>query len=215
MKLRATYTDSSGSEDVTIFNDGEVLRMTVRGVLFAGSSFEDFAPVHGPPPAELGFTLHDGDLCSCVVECEFPLPVTVEGEDQAALLCSRLKFADPTPAGGLTDEVLTLELKLGGTSYRSGGTSGWYEDELLDIQRALPEGSYLKACITCAFSDYSPYGHGLFGSLVCFREAKEAYRAVNSKAALLEIWSECSGDVQETFLCAEYERRRPGAGYRG
>ena len=47
------------------------------------------------------------------------------------------------------------------------------EDELLDIQRQMPEGTYLKACINCAFSDYCPGGHGLFGGLACFRDNKE------------------------------------------
>jgi hypothetical protein len=74
---------------------------------------------------------------------------------------------------------------------------------------------YLKACINCAFSDYSPCGHGLFGGLACFRDNKQAYLSVQTKRDLFEIWSTMTEFVQETFLCSEFERRAPGAGYRG
>ena len=58
-------------------------------------------------------------------------------------------------------------------------------------------------------------GHGLFGGLICFRGIKAEYRAVNSKAALFEILDRFTEQVQETHVCPEFERRTPGAGYRG
>lgn len=215
MELRATYTDAAGIEHVTLRNDGSELKMTVRGVEFVGTSFDGFEPAESSVPDALGFTFLHGDLCSFVLEFELTLPVVVGARESAGLLRSRLQLGDPGPRGSVTNETLQLELELGAKSYRSRGTSGWYEDELLDIQRSLPEGTFMKACITCAFSDYSPYGHGLFGDMMCFRDAKDAYRAVNSKGDLFAIWNQCSGDVQETHLCPEYERRQPNAGYRG
>ena len=80
---------------------------------------------------------------------------------------------------------------------------------------ASRDGGHLRACVCCAFSDYSPYGHGLFGGMACFRDVKEAYRRVSTKQALFELWPRLSGYVQETHLCPEFELRRPGAGYRG
>ena len=80
----------------------------------------------------------------------------------------------------------------------------------------MPEGEYLKACINCAFSDYSPFGHGLFGGLACFRDNKEGYRMVKTKHDLFRVWGTMTGVlVQETFLCREFERRFPDTGYRG
>jgi hypothetical protein len=79
----------------------------------------------------------------------------------------------------------------------------------------MPAGTYLKTCINCAFSDYSPSGHGLFGGLACFRDNKTGYRAVRTKRDLFGIWITMTGFVQETFLCPEFERRSPGTGYRG
>ncbi len=49
--------------------------------------------------------------------------------------------------------------------------------------------------------------------MLCHREAKVQYLAVRSKA---DYWSvPVTERVPETHLCAEYERRVPGTGYRG
>jgi hypothetical protein len=109
---------------------------------------------------------------------------------------------------------LRLRLHIKEHEYLSSGKTGWFEDELLDLARQLPAGTYLKACINCAFSDYSPYGHGLFGGLACFRNSKQEYRQVKSKGDLFQIWEKNAGFVQETYLCPEFERRTR-AGYRG
>jgi hypothetical protein len=55
----------------------------------------------------------------------------------------------------------------------SGGKSGWFEDEMLDLQRSRPGGTFMKACINWAFSDYSPHGLGLFGNMIIFRANAE------------------------------------------
>jgi hypothetical protein len=62
---------------------------------------------------------------------------------------------------------------------------------------------------------YSPYGHGLFGGLACFRGNKAGYRAVTGKDDLFAVWDTMTEFVQETHLCPEFERRVPGTGYRG
>ena len=130
--------------------------------------------------------------------------------------------AGATAAGDRDDDLgrrgrvnLILELRLGGRAFRSCGRSGWFEDEMLDVQNQLLPGAHLRACITCAYSDYGPVGHGLFGGLACFRDHKAEYRAVRSKADLFRIWGTMTGFVQETYLCPQFERRQPGTGYRG
>ena len=86
---------------------------------------------------------------------------------------------------------------------------------MLDLQRQMPANTYLKACITCAFSDYSPDGSGSFGTLACFRGNKTGYRTVTGKKELFGIWHTMTEVVQETYPCPEFERRLPGTGYRG
>ena len=73
----------------------------------------------------------------------------------------------------------------------------------------------MKACINCSFSDYSPGGHDGFGTLLCFRDNKDAYLAVKGKRDLFQLMHKMTECVQETYLCPEFQRRVPGAGYRG
>lgn len=214
----ATYHDRQGEEATTIANDGKTLRMVVRGVEFTGESFDFFEHCLDPgDPALASFSLHGRDLCSCVIECDMPMQVAVGNETLDSNLHMRLDLGDPRPGGdrGIDREELLLNLTIAGKSFSSCGQHGWFENELLEIQAALPGGMYMKCCTTCAFSDYSPYGNGMFGCMACFRDNNAAYRAVKGKASLFAIWDTLSGFVQETYLCPEYERRKPGSGYRG
>jgi len=212
----ARYRDRSGEEVTSIRNDGTVLSVVLRGVEFRGGDFDALEPAFDPDPDTLSsFTLQQNALCSCVIDAEIPVPVVTPEGISVGVLAAHLELGDPSPDGGIDREYLSLGLRTGDRVLTSRGWSGWFEDELLDLQGQLPEGTYIKACITCAFSDYSPLGHGLFGGLACFRGNKPGYRAVRSKGDLLRVWGTLTGFVQETHLCPEFERRAPGTGYRG
>jgi hypothetical protein len=212
----ATYKDRAGRELTSIANDGHVLSMTVGGIEFRGRDFDGFEPTGEPDPARLAsFTFSTGSLCSCVIETKMPVPVVTPHGLTEGVLAVHLELGDPSPDGGVDREDLSLKLTVGERLFTSKGTSGWFEDEMLDIQKQLPEGTYMKACINCAFSDYFPGGHGLFGGLACFRDNKSGYLSVKTKRDLFAIWKTMSGWVQETYQCPEFDRRVPGTGYRG
>jgi hypothetical protein len=210
------YTDRFGGEPIIIHNDGRVLRTIIRGVRFWGYDFDGLSPEEDTPPEKLAsFTLQRGDLCSCVIECDIPVPVVIGEGITEGRLRVRLDLGEPADNGGIDRETLNLSLTVGGNTSNGSGRSGWFEDELLELQAALPEGTYMKACINCAFSDYSPYGHGLFGNLACFRDNKEEYLRVKTKGDIFRVWDTLTEYVQETYLCPEFRKRRPGTGYRG
>ncbi len=215
----AVYQDRYGEVSTLITNDGKLLRMVVRDVAFSGEDFDGLEPESGTSSAQMAsFTLDHGSLCACTIVCDIPVPVVVGREVLLGKLHMHLELGAPRSGGnrGIDREDLLLTLSCGGRIFTSRGTSGgWFEDELHDLQAALPEGAYIKACINCAFSDYHPGGHGLFGGLACFRDEKEAYRTVMGKYALMQLWDRMTEFVQETYLCPEFEKRRPGAGYRG
>jgi hypothetical protein len=195
-----------------------MLRVSVRQVDFAGNDFDSLEAVGGPEVAEsAGFVLEGGALCSCAIDCTIPVPVvTADGVERCDLSVHWvLGQPRPKPRGGIDREELRLSLTFRGRQIVSSGTFGWFEDELLDIQRQLPDGNYLRACITCAFSDYNPGGHGLFGGLACFRGNKSQYLAVKNKQDLFAIWDTMTEFVQETYLCPEFQLRHRGTGYRG
>jgi hypothetical protein len=70
----------------------------------------------------------------------------------------------------------------------------------------------LNTCWNCAFADYNPIGSGSFGGLACFRNIKEAYRKVQNKRDLMNLWEKRTEYVQEIYLCPEFEKRQPGVG---
>ena len=216
VNYQGMYTDRFGEEPILIRNDARVLRTTIRDVPFSGYDFDGLSPEENTQPERLtSFTLQQGDLCSCIIECDIPVPVVTSESTTQGRLSVRLELGEPADNGGLDRETLNLSIYVEGNIFTGSGKSGWFEDELLELQSALPEGVYMKACINCAFSDYSPYGHGLFGSLACFRSNKEEYLRVKTKADIFRVWETMTEYVQETYLCSEFRKRRPGTGYRG
>jgi Family of unknown function (DUF6304) len=217
----ARYQDSFGKEGTTIINDGEALTIMLRGVRFRGSDFDCFKPQDVVDSAKLSsFKFRHGSLCFCLIEADIPIPVVTPGQILDCLLRIFLELGDPLPTGQMNQERLKLCLKVNEQTYSSEGKTGWFEGEMLNLQSKLPPGTFMKACINCAFSDYSPYGHGLFGNMICFRANKVGYRFLPlgedfDKDDYFDVMDTVSEMVQETQLCPEFERRVPGTGYRG
>lgn len=212
----AKYRDKFGEEHTTIHNNGHLLSLTVRGVTFEGNDFDSLkatTPLNNPQLET--FTLHHGDLRDCEIECDIPM-ILIDNEDSSeSNLHVHLKLGAPRSDGGIENEELQLRLDIDVRSYYSCGQHGWFEDELLEIHEQLSNNRYLKCCFNCAFSDYSPAGSGLFGSMLCFRDSKREYLEVKNKADLLSILEKMTEFVQETYSCSEFEKRLPGTGYRG
>jgi Family of unknown function (DUF6304) len=206
------YSDRHGVETTELHNDGANLSVRLRGVWFMGRDFDGLEPAPNSGSESVrSFTLWRGSLCDCTFECDIPLPVAFGGETSMGALRMRLELGVPASNGGLDRELLSLRLTIREQVYHSPGSSGWFEDELLSLQSRLPAGVYLKACINCAYSDYSPGGHGLFGGMACFRHFKQEYANVKSKDDLFKILHQADA-VQETYLCEDFEKRRPHTG---
>ena len=78
-----------------------------------------------------------------------PLAVDTPAGTEVGLLTAHLELGSPTHDGDPDREHLLLSLRFGDATLVSRGWSGWFEDELLDLQRQLPPGRSLRACITC------------------------------------------------------------------
>ena len=209
------YTDSRGREAIAIRAEGTRLSVEIRGVSFTGSDFDDLEPPAGTDVAAAFATDH-GTLTDYELGWHMPVQLVRAGADLAATLCCQLILASPAAPGGQGVEELTLSLGLPGDKpVASTRPHGFFEDALGDIQRQLPPDTLLKACISCAFSDYHPAGSGLSGSLACFRDNKAAYLQVSGKRELFQVWGTRTEFVLETHLCPHYARRGAHAGYRG
>ena len=211
---QARYTNSAFSEDTHIENDGETLRMILGGVEFSGNDFDSLSPAKELTPDQLKhYPLDDQWLCLCTIECQVPVLIISPSSETNGIIDFKLTLGDPS-SNGLVDCKLHVDIIFGGKVFSGPGESGWFEDELLEIQKQLPDGVFFQSCINCAYSDYSPYGHGLFGSMMCFRNMKEQYLRVDSKDEFWAIHDHYERKVQETYCCKEFDRRT-GAGYRG
>ncbi|MBK9031487.1 MAG: hypothetical protein IPL61_09155 [Myxococcales bacterium] len=212
----ARYRDAHGGEDTAITNDGATLRMVVRGVAWSGRDFDTLSPAPETPADRLAsFAVHDGCLCQCEIACDIPQTVVDADGASAATLTLELGLGAPAHNGGIDDVRVRLTLAWARGRVAGSGRSGWFEDELLEIQRQLPVGAYVRACINCLYADYSPSGHGLFGDMACFRNVKAEYLAVRSKKAFWPVLARAERSVQETYHCDEFARRVAGTGYRG
>ena len=211
-----TYSDDHGLEVIEITNDGDELRLRVRDVEFYGSDFDGLEPEESTAPTLLEqFTLNHRDLCACTLSWKMPITILEQGSEQHGHLDVTLLLGPPAPNGGIDREELSLTLRYDNHCIESSGTSGWFEDELASIASQLPSGASMKNCFGCLYADYSPYGHGLFGSMMCFDDARSEYLAVRSKDDFLDLHDRYTRIVQETFCCPSFTRRVPGTGYRG
>lgn len=91
-----------------------------------------------------------------------------------------------------------------------------FESALLQIHRKCKDDYLMKCCFTCQYSDYSPYGNGDFGTMLCYKRHKDIYLTVNNKDDFFEKLFELDFEQQqETNVCDCYEERLKCEGYRG
>jgi hypothetical protein len=214
VRYDGTYSDARGREVIALLNDGDTLRTTIRDIEFSGPDFDGMTPVDDSINlAE--FTLHHSELCACLFAFDISIPVIIQGSEVSGILYVDLELGAPTPNGGIDRERLGLSLEYGEHRVGSSGGNGYFEDAFAEIARQLPQSVFIKACINCLFSDYSPLGHGLYGGMMCFRNIKAEYLQVKSKRDFFSVLGRQDRFVQETYLCSEFSRRIPGTGYRG
>ncbi|AUY53482.1 hypothetical protein C2142_36550 [Streptomyces sp. CB01881] len=200
VSIRDRWGESTG----VMTNNGQTFSLEWRGNRFEGESPDSLElvgeAVASPEPPELDGT----DLCG--YELTWSTPVTVltgagtERFDLTAHLCVPNRSA-PVP-GQVYGVSLALAVSGGNVSTAHHPD---IESALLELQQNVPDGMRLATCSTCALSDYHPAGYGFMGSLACFRNTKEEFRAVSGKRGLMSLWSGLAGYVQETYHCPEFE----------
>ncbi|GAA2782696.1 hypothetical protein GCM10010441_04510 [Kitasatospora paracochleata] len=210
------YVDEHGAEPVTWRFEpsagrpvpGFGIHCTVRGVAVCGNDFDSLEPVDVLAAVEAGLSRDShGALTACVLTGDLPCTVAGPTGDQPCEIRFTLDLCEGERVR--TEPILRLSIDLDGQTFAVA--DDWFEDGLLRLATALPDGFSLRSCVTCLFSDYSPAGHSLLG-IRCHRDAGARYLAVNSKA---DYWPvPVTEEVPETYLCREFEPRAPGTGYR-
>jgi len=224
------YKDSLGACPIEIENDFSTLTTTIEGVSFIGSEFDDLTvddklKYTARQLARFTFLktpIYQTDrfvetLCNCSIEAVIPQVIIdkVNNTEFYADLTFKNSLGKPRsekPGTGTEHESVTLSLTIAGATYT--GTSGDVEGAFDGIFKQINDKYHLKNCYGCMYSDYSVYGQSTFGSMLCFRNQKEVYSKVRTKAEYLKL-DPPEGYVQEIYCCDQYAVRKLGVGYRG
>lgn len=78
-----------------------------------------------------------------------------------------------------------------------------------------PPDLAIRCCYTCRYADYFVPGSQAFGDMICFKEQKQAYLQVKNKEQYMDLLPLVNTQVQEVYLCEEFENRGENIGYRG
>jgi hypothetical protein len=123
-----------------------------------------------------------------------------------------LNLETPIPTSYQTNAIFSITIE--NKEFKTNKVQT-FEGGLETIKSELPVDYKLKCCYGCAFADYSVYGQGFFGTMLCFKNIKEEYLKVQNKDEYMDIMDNNDRRVQETFLCNEFKERETGTGYRG
>lgn len=109
-------------------------------------------------------------------------------------------------------EEAMLSFQLKGQHFEA--KNGFLEIILDQLQKQFVGKYRFKNCYGCIYGDYSVYGQGFIGSMLCFKNQKEAYLNVQNKDEYMQL--DLHDDQQQEIYCCEtYEMRDKIVGYRG
>jgi hypothetical protein len=209
-----TYTDSLGSIPGELVNNGTLLLVRLGDIVLLGNDFGGLQPKH-PDSLPDRFTLQHGFICNCLLDVTLPIHLRERETVLPADLRVSLVLGKPDHRNAIDEEYYTASLDFRGQRIHTTDRANDFEDLLIQLTKQLPDDVYFFNCFGCQFADYSVYGNGAFGTMMCFRNVKERYNAVNSKLDYRQIQDTFEEIVQEVYRCEEFQRRRPDAGYRG
>lgn len=205
-----SYRDERGTESVSFISDGSSIRASIRGVAVSGRAPDMLRAVQDlDPDRSSGLSFRDGVLWYCLISIDIPVSVLGDRSEKKGTLrvAWNLDHSADKVSSGVPRLIIDGEVDV------AAGSED-FEVSLPQIGEKLPRGSFLKTCINCQFSDYSPAGTASFGSMFCYRTLKAEYLAAKSKDVFFQL-EERAERTQEIFVCPEFERRTPGTGYRG
>lgn len=221
----ALYTDKKDSQSIVIQNNSKVLSFQLGDFKFEGTSFDDFELLNAEKYSlkELDrFTFNkiaSGNGFSYEI-CNYDLTIYIPTElidtSTGQNISTELKVLSScglaSKNGGLDRYDLTLELTVDKTKYT--GKGDLFEIASNNLIHSSGSQVKFKNCFGCNFSDYSVYGQGVYGTMLCFKNQKEEYLKVKTKDQYMKLERE-DRLVQETFCCEEFKMRNNNIGYRG
>jgi len=210
-KYKAIYTDTFGVENIEISSDGSIMHLPLRGVIFDGVDFELLTgdKVEGNKFHYEIANENDHFLTNFRIKVTFPIHIEHQQKVTTEQIIFTILVGDQDGIQGQESIGNTVVLNTSFGQFTSTAMVD-FEDSLIEIQNKLPKGTDIKACVSCKYSTYNPFGNVSFGDLSCFRNIKERLHKIEDKHSLLEVWDKAYKEgktfkVQEIFICPEHE----------
>ena len=211
--------------EIEIKNDFEYLKFEIDGFKFVGTSFDDFELLNYENYSKTELERFSFNKIRCgnrfVYElCDYKLivniPTKIKDVETGKAFKENLEMKveiGKSIGKGMTEDVkVSLNLKIFNKNYSAINFD--FEDGANEIINQIEPKYKFNNCFGCNYSDYSPYGKAIFGTMLCFKNQKEKYIKVKSKGEFFKLGKE-DRIVQEIYQCSEYEPRGINVGYRG
>jgi hypothetical protein len=210
MKLEypTEFKDSKGTEFSKFVTDGKSLKIEVRGVTFEGH-FWELTPLKGQEEnAQKYFDLNeDGELNGIIdlrkkeesigyfsVDVKIPIKILNKDNNEIDAI---IEFGT---------NPYKMNFIINGEKYESERPSLEYGMDI-DHTKSL-NINYIKCCINCKFSEYSPYGNQEYGDMMCFKNCKEEWSLIGYTGLKdPDNWTKIKRreNTQEAYWCNEFE----------
>jgi hypothetical protein len=222
VEYKGTYQDKFGTEEISIINDFKDISFKLGEFNFVSRNFDDFEldGYDNFTPEQLKrFTFKPIDIYQSYKKVNelkdftlaFAIPVSVLNLKTKRTIKSDL-FIKLDINTVDNDTKIFLKIIYNGKEFSA--TSSLFEGAADQINKQIEGEFVIKNCFWCLYSDYSVYGQGLAGSMLCFLKYKDKYLKVKDKDEYMELPNDIPS-IQEIYYCDSFEPRKPGTGYRG
>ena len=223
MEYSGTYTDKFGTERIVVKNDFKNISFKIGDYKFVSHGFDDFElenyknytseelerftfrPLDIYNSTNKFYELRDFDIC-------FVVPVVAFRPKNNNSFDATLEIKMIVRSTTSGDSRINLKLNTGQKEYSA--ESGVFEIAANQINKEINGDFILKNCFWCLYSDYSVYGQGSVGSMICYVKHKDQYLKVKTKDEYMDLPTD-NPFVQEIYYYDSFEPRRPEIGYRG
>lgn len=217
---KGTFTDKNGTRNIEILNDYEDLSLTIDGFQFRGSALDSFSLVdveknEEKALAHFDLRKHKSNQPEIYYLDLYIYQLTLQIPQKIIEMSTKKEFEimmDFQLELMERFEQAIVSFQINGEHFQA--KNGFMEMILDDLQYQFKGKYRFKNCYGCMYGDYSVYGQGFMGSILCFKNQKEAYLKVQNKDEYMQLEMHDS-QQQELFCCDEYEIRDRSVGYRG
>jgi hypothetical protein len=210
MKLEypTLFKDARGTEYSKFITDGKSLKIELRGITFEGH-FWELTPLKGQKEnAQKCFDLNEDGYLNGIIDLNtMEVPNGYFSVDVKIPI--KIVNKDNTETDGIFEfgtNVNKMNFIINGKIYPSEKPSFEYG---MDIEHTKSLNiHYIKCCINCKFSSYSPFGNQVYGDMMCFKNCKEAWSMIGySGLKYPDNWTNIKRreNTQEAFWCSEFE----------